>query len=131
MIRHLILLALASMLVLGTAAAAPRSPYDRAMGPFVGELARQCPGRGLQDLSAGDLGLIMEGFVDRLTPDQRRQVQDAVGRRCARIEAGLTCANVASLDTFRRLGVLPRFVGEVCATRWTCRAVADCAQAQP
>jgi hypothetical protein len=111
--------------------AAPHTPYDRAMRPFIAELDRQCPGRRLQDLSAGDLELVMEGFEERLAPAQRRQVQDAVGYRCARIEAGLTCGNVASLDVFRRIGVLPRFVHEVCATTWTCRGFADCAQAKP
>jgi hypothetical protein len=108
--------------------AAAKSPYERAMTPFATELSRQCPGRRLQDLSAGDLALIMEGFVERLTLAQRRQVEGAVGEQCARIEAGLTCANTASLSAFRRLGVLPRFVGEACATPWTCRGFADCAK---
>jgi hypothetical protein len=111
--------------------AAPKTPYHRAVDPFVAELNRQCPGRDLQDLSAGDLELIMEGFEDRLTLAQRHKVEDAVGYRCARIEAGLTCGNTASLDAFRRLGVLPRFVAEACATPWTCRAFADCAQPKP
>ncbi|HEX3366666.1 hypothetical protein [Phenylobacterium sp.] len=111
--------------------AAPKTPYGRAMTPFVAELNRQCPGRDLQDLSAGDLELIMEGFVERLTPAQRHKVEDAVGYRCARVEAGLTCANIASLDTFHRLGVLGSFVREACATKWTCKAFAACTQTQP
>jgi hypothetical protein len=101
------------------------------MRPYVAELNRQCPGRALQDLTAGDLELIMEGFTPRLAPAQLRAVQDAVGYRCARIEAGLTCANTASLDVFRRLGVLPRFVHDVCASAWTCRGFAACTQAKP
>jgi hypothetical protein len=123
--------ALALVLIASASHAAPKTPYDRAMTPYIAELNRQCPGRKLEDLSAGGLELIMEGFVERLTPAQRRQVQDTVGERCARIEAGLTCANTASLDAFRRLGVLRRFVDEACATTWTCRAFADCTQTQP
>ena len=111
--------------------AAQKTPYHRAVDPFVAELNRQCPGRNLQDLSAGDLGLIQEGFVETLTLARRHTVEDAVGLRCARIEAGLTCANTASLDAFRRLGVLPRFTAAACATRWTCKGVADCAEARP
>jgi hypothetical protein len=101
------------------------------MDPFVAELNRQCRARDLQDMTAGDLELIMEGFVARLTVAQRHKVEDAVGYRCARIEAGLTCANTASLDAFRRLGVLRSFVTEACATGWSCKGFADCAQAKP
>ena len=82
-------------------------------------------------MTAGDLELIMEGFEHRLTPAQRHKVEDAVGYQCARIEAGLTCGNNASLDTFRRLGVLPAFVHEACAAGWTCRGFVDCMQAEP
>lgn len=128
---QLFLAAIAFALAAPGIQAAPRTPYQRAMTPFIAELDRQCPGRRLQDLSAGDLDLIVEGFVDRLTPAQRHKVEDAVGYRCARIEAGLTCANIASLDTFHRLGVLRSFVREACATRWTCKGFADCAQTQP
>jgi hypothetical protein len=122
----------AAVIVLGTATveAAPKTPH-RATDPYVAELNRQCRARDLQDLSAGDLELIMEGFEDRLTLAQRRKVQDAVGYRCARIEAGLTCGNAASLDAFRRLGVLRSFVTEVCAAGWTCKAFADCTQTKP
>jgi hypothetical protein len=110
---------------------APSTPYHRAVDPFIAELNRQCPGRALQNLAAGDLALIQEGFVETLTVAQRHTVEDAVGQRCARIEAGLTCANTASLDAFRRLSVLPRFTAAACATRWTCKGVADCAEARP
>jgi len=121
-----------AVILIGSAAhAAPDRDVRPKTSPFVKELNRQCPGRGLHNLSAGDLELIMEGFVEGLTPTQRRTVEDAVGYRCARIEAGLTCANSASLDAFRRLGVLPSFVREACATKWTCKAFADCTQTQP
>lgn len=123
--------ALVIVLTSSAAQAAPKTPYQRAMTPFIAELDRRCPGRRLQDLSAGDLELIMESFVERLTPAQRHKVEDAVGYRCARIEAGLTCANIASLDAFRQLGVLRSFVGEACATNWTCKGFADCAQTRP
>ncbi len=111
-----------------TVQAAPKTPRHRAMDPYVAELNRQCPTRDLQDLSAGDLERIMEGFEDRLTLAQRHRIQDAVGYRCARIEAGLTCGNVASLDAFRRLGLLRSFVTEACAAGWTCHGFADCAK---
>ena len=120
-----------ALLAASAAQSAPKTPYDRAMNPFVAELNRQCRARDLQDLSAGDLELIMEGFEDRLNLAQRHKVQDAVGYRCARIEAGLTCANTASLDAFRRLGVLKSFVTEACAAGWTCRGFGDCAQTRP
>ena len=102
-----------------------------SVSPYLAELNRQCPARDLQDMTAGDLELIMEGFEDRLAPAQRREVEDAVGYRCARIEAGLTCGNIASLEAFRRLGVLRPFVGEACAAGWTCHGFANCVQTKP
>jgi hypothetical protein len=111
-----------------TVQAAPKTPQHRAIAPYVAELNRQCPARDLKDLSAGDLARIMEGFVERLPVAERHKVEDAVGERCARIEAGLTCANTASLDAFRRLGLLRGFVTEACAAGWTCHGFGDCAR---
>jgi hypothetical protein len=120
------------LLLIGSAAyAAPDQDVRPMTSPFVKELNRQCPGRGLHNLSAGDLELIMEGFGERLTPTQRHKIEDTVGYRCARIEAGVTCANSATLDAYRQLDVLRSFVHEACATKWTCKAFADCAQTQP
>jgi hypothetical protein len=118
-------------LALAVLASAAPAVQSAPKSPYIAELNRQCPTRELQDLSAGDLELIMEGFEGRLTPAQRHKVEDAVGYQCARIEAGLTCGNNASLDTFRRLGLLRRFVGEACAAGWTCHGFADCVQAKP
>jgi hypothetical protein len=111
--------------------AAPKTLYDRAMTPYVAELARQCPGRRLENLSPGDFELIMEGFEPGLTPDQRHQIEAAIGERCVRTEAGLTCGNTATLDVFRRQRLLKPFVHEVCATTWKCDAMYRCAQARP
>jgi hypothetical protein len=98
-----------------TAGAAPKTPHRQVADPYAAELARQCPERGLRDLAPSDLGALMQGFTARLPPDQRHVVEDAVGERCARVEAGLTCANAASIAAFRRLGVLKAFVSAVCA----------------
>jgi hypothetical protein len=130
-LSQLFLAAVAIVLSTVTVEAAPQTPQHRAVTPYVAELNRQCRARDLQDLTAGDLELIMEGFEDRLTLAQRHKVQDAVGYRCARIEAGLTCGNTASLDAFRRLGVLKRFVTEACASGWSCKGFGDCVQTRP
>jgi hypothetical protein len=128
---QLFLASAAAILAASAAEAAPKTHYQRAMDPLVAELNRQCPGRNLQNLTPADLGYIQEGFVATLTVAQRHTVEDAVGRRCAKIEAGLTCANNASLDTFRALHVLPQFTAAACATAWTCKGVADCTEAKP
>ncbi len=99
--------------------------------PYLAELKRQCPAQHLENMTAGDLELLMEGFESRLTPAQVRQQQDAVGARCARVEAGLSCGNVATLETYRKLGLLKDFARAACASGWTCRAFADCTQTKP
>jgi hypothetical protein len=128
---QLLLAAAAIVLATATVQAAPKTPRHGAVSPYVAELNAQCRARDLQDLSAGDLEQIMEGFDAKLAPAQRRKIQDMVGYRCARIEAGLTCANGATLKAYRRLGVLRQFVTEACASGWTCHGLGDCVQIKP
>jgi len=111
--------------------AAQKTPYERAMRPYIAELNRQRPGRRLENLTPGDFELIMEGFEEGLTPAVRHQIEAAIGEGCVRTEAGLTCGNVATIGVFRRQKVLPAFVHEVCATTWKCDAMYRCVQAQP
>ena len=110
------------------APAAARTPYERAMAPYLAALHRQCPGRDLEDLSLGDLNLIMEGFDERLASAQKQSVARQVRLECRHSIAGLGCANTGALLAYERLGVLPRFVSQVCATSWRCTAFADCRQ---
>jgi hypothetical protein len=99
--------------------------------PYVAELKRQCPAQRLENLTAGDLELLMEGFEPHLTPAQLRQQQDAVGARCARVEAGLSCGNAATLETYKKLGLLKDFTHAACASGWTCKSFLDCTRPKP
>jgi hypothetical protein len=121
----LVVLALAAPL---PAAAAPQTGYARAMAPYVAQLDRQCPGRRLQDLTAGDLELVMEGFEDRLAHRQRREIGRAVDHACAGTLAGLGCANTTTLRSFARMGLLPGFATAVCASGWRCAAPGACVE---
>jgi hypothetical protein len=103
----IILLALSAMAWSGAAHARPT--------PFEAEAARQCPDRHLADLLAVDLGRRMQAFEARLPEAHRRAVQAAVGKRCALVEGGDTCANAAGLAVYRRLNLLKAFVAEICA----------------
>ena len=113
---------------LAGAPAEARTPLQAARQAFEAELGRQCSARHLENMTAGDLEGLMEAFEARFTPSQMRQVQDAVGLRCARIEAGLTCGNNASLEVYRRQGRLRPFVRHACASGWSCKGFADCAR---
>lgn len=125
---QLLLAAAVALLAIAGAPASATTPLQGARHAFEAELNRQCPRQRLQDMTAGDLELIMEGFETRFTPTQTRQLQDVIGYRCARIEAGLTCGNNASLVVYRRLGLLKAFVREACASGWTCEGFAACSQ---
>ena len=129
--QPLLIAALVIAAAAGAARSEPDAPYHRVMDPYFAELDRQCPGRDLQDLTPADLELIMEGFEDRLTPPQRRDIAKAVHQGCRRTIAGLTCGNVATIRTFRRWNRLPQFTAAVCATAWRCTAPAECVQARP
>ncbi|HEV2531417.1 hypothetical protein [Phenylobacterium sp.] len=107
----------------------PDAPYHRVMDPFFAQLDRQCPGRRLEDLSAGDLELIMEGFEEGLSAGQRREIARAARYGCRHTIAGLTCANVATIRVFSRWRMLPQFAQAVCATTWRCADFGDCKQA--
>ncbi len=119
-------LLIATLLALPLAA---QAQIPASQKPYLAELRRQCPQRHLEQMTAGDLGLIMEGFHDRLSKPQQHEVEDMVGRRCALVEGGLTCANNASLVAYGRLGVLKAFVRQACASGWTCHGEANCTQA--
>ena len=112
-------LALASSTLVQAAA------HRRPVSTYVAELNRQCPGAHLEDMPAGDLEMLMEVFEKPFSPAQKHRVQDAVGLHCARVEAGLSCANAVSLDIYRKQGLLKSFVHGLC-TQWVCQGVGDC-----
>lgn len=115
--------------LLGLPLAAQAEPRPDSL--YAVELRHQCAGKHLEQMTAGDLDLIMEDFGGTLSKTQVRVVQDAVGRRCARIEGGLSCGNAATLSAYRRLGVLKAFVRRACASGWTCQGFANCTQTTP
>src|ERR1700759_2680537 len=88
--------------------------------PFIAELHRQCPRQHLENMTAGDLELIMEGFEEHFSPAETRQLQDAIGERCAKGEAALTGGNTASPAVFRRQNRLKAFVHAARASGGTC-----------
>src|SRR5450432_1750159 len=102
---QLFVIAAAVVLAAPPGQAAPQTPYERAMSPYVAELNRQCPGRRLEDLTAGDLDLIMEGFEERLSAPQRHRVEHAIARSCADTIAGPGCRNTTTTRPFIRMCV--------------------------
>jgi hypothetical protein len=94
-------------------------------------LAHQCPDRHLDNMTNADLEGLMEDFEQRLTPAQKRFTQDLVGERCARIEAGVSCANAAAIDAYRRFHLLKPFARQVCTSGWTCHGFGECARTKP
>ncbi|MBS0362798.1 MAG: hypothetical protein JSR98_15590 [Proteobacteria bacterium] len=95
--------------------ALPLAAHAASPTPRQAELARHCSARHLEMMDEGDLGQLMQRFEANLPEPQRRAVQDAVGRRCGLVEGGLTCANDAGFETYRRLGVLKAFLTTACA----------------
>jgi hypothetical protein len=65
-------------------------------------------------MDQGELERLMQRFEADLSEPQRRAVQDAIGRRCALTEGGVTCANRAGLAAYRQLGVYKAFVARDC-----------------
>lgn len=106
-------------------------PASAAPSVLLPEFARQCPAQHLENMTPGDLELLMEDFEARLTPTEKRLQQELVGKRCALIEAGLSCGNAATAEAYRRLRRLKAFVHEACASGWTCRGFADCNLVKP
>ena len=107
---------------------AQATPYERVMAPYQAELDRQCPGRNLQDLTAGDLEFIMEGFQEDLPKVRLHRIARNVGHACARVIAGLGCANTETLLAFEHAGLLRSFTAHVCASPWRCTAPGECTE---
>lgn len=119
-------LGVAAASVLAGASAEPASPYQRAMGPYFAELAKQCPAKHLDELSPGDLRDALDDFKDRQPREQREHLNAIELSSCARSAAGATCANVADIGAANDLQLTPLFAAKVCQSFKVCREQSDC-----
>jgi hypothetical protein len=80
----------------------------------------------------GDCKLsVVEAFGASLNERQRQQVAHVAGfRRCADEGAGLGCEFTASLDAYKKLGLMHRFVRFGCAAV-KCEEAAVCSRMPP
>jgi hypothetical protein len=100
--------------------------------PYRALLAKQCPAKHLEWLSAGELDDLIEvNFHDAL-PGALQTKLDAADKNekaaCANATMGLACFNIAYIRAMDDVKLLPRFTRMVCDSGIVCRAPAECAR---
>lgn len=99
---------------------------DEAQARFFGELARQCPEKQLQMLSARDLSDGLDNYKDSLSTDDRAALQKSETDHCSSIEAGAACVNAADILAADELGRTPEMAASLCVTFLRCRDQGAC-----
>lgn len=101
-----------------------------ALQSYQGSLARLCPVKHLEWLSAGELDDLIEvNFHDALPQSQQQKLDAAYSRErelCANVAMGLACYNVAHIRAMSDVNLLSRFTRMVCDSGLLCRAPAEC-----
>jgi hypothetical protein len=109
----------------GWAAQAPTGA-DEAQSRFLDELARQCPEKQLQLLSARDLRDGLDEYMDGLPTDTRAAIQKVERDHCSSVDAGAACVNMADIVGADELGRMPELASSLCVSFLRCRSQGDC-----
>jgi hypothetical protein len=109
-----------------TASADPPPAYKQAMDPYFAELARQCPAKHLELLSPADLDDVLEDFLETLPKADLPSYQSAAASACKNAIAGVTCGNVATIETANEQGRTAAIAARTCAAYKTCHEQSDC-----
>ncbi len=99
---------------------------DEVQGVFQGELARQCPEKQLQLLSARDLRDGLDDYMSGLPSDARDALQKSERDHCSSIDAGAACVNLADILAAESLGRTGDLASSLCVTFIRCRSQGDC-----
>ena len=107
-------------------AAHAQTSADEAQSRFLEELARQCPEKQLQMLSARDMRDGLDDYLDGLPTDARASLQKVEKDHCSTMDAGAACVNMADIYGADQVGRLPELVSSLCVTFLRCRSDGDC-----
>jgi hypothetical protein len=107
-------------------AAQAQTTVDEVQAQFLGELARQCPEKQLQLLSARDLRDGLDEYMGGLSTDVRAVLQKSERDHCSSIDAGAACVNLADIVATESQGRTPQLASSLCVTFLRCRGQGDC-----
>ena len=81
------------------------------------DLRRQCPSRHVEWVAGGGYDELLGAFESSLARHAQKRILQIVdySHRCAGEEIGFACEMAISLDAFRKMGLLKRFVEFGCA----------------
>jgi len=87
---------------------------DEARDDFQAELARQCPDKQLQLLSARDLRDGLDDYLAGLPDSARTRLQQTETARCSSMDAGAACVNDADIAAADQIGRIADVAGSIC-----------------
>src|SRR5579871_1583865 len=118
-------LVLALLVAAAAWSASAQSMGDQARDDYQSELARQCPDKQLQMLSARALSDVLDDYKLALPDDIRARFQKAETDQCSSLDAGAACVNSADLQTADEVGRISDLAGSICAAFLRCRDQGD------
>ena len=120
------LIALGLLAAASAWAASAQDAQDPAQSDYQAELARQCPDKQLQLLSARNLSDGLDDYKQSLPDDLRGRFDKAESDQCSSLDAGAACTNNADIEVADQIGRIGELAGSVCASFLRCRDQNDC-----
>ncbi len=106
----------AAMAIAWAAQAEAQVDADQARAEYEAELARQCPAKHLELLSARDLRDGLDDYAASLPAEVRGRLQGAEQAGCSSLDAGAACVNAADLAATDGAGRIGELAGWICAS---------------
>lgn len=113
-------------LVAASFPAMAKETYVQSIKPFDRATARFCPASHLENIDPGNLNLIIDAYLESLTPEAEKRMARAAQPMCVESVAGVSCANIAYIRAARRLGRTSDLAKAACHSGYVCRASFDC-----
>ena len=107
-------------IILSLGYATARETYLQSIKPYEASLAQLCPQKHLENLYPGDFNVVIENFLDGLTPKESRNWQRAAEPMCVESEAGVSCANIAFVRAATKLGKMNELAKAACQSKYSC-----------
>lgn len=127
--RHFYLIFAAALGASGAAVGA--QAYVQSIKPFNGAIARICPVKQLEKLSAGDLNTIIQEYLDQLSAKRAKAMKQASQPMCVESIGGISCVNIAYIRAAKQLAAMDALARYACHSGYSCSGETSCTRARP
>lgn len=97
--------------------------FDQSIKPFHSKLAMLCPEKHLENLSPGDLNVVIDDYLRGLPAQEEKRMTQAAQPMCGTSIAGVSCANIAFIRAAHRLKTTKTLAKAACQSGFVCREI--------